>query len=51
MSDFEIVFSRIIQANDFFDAVDVARELEDGEILTVSLIPPEVDGNESIYNG
>lgn len=51
MSDFEIVFSKIIQADDFFDAVDAAKELENSEILTVSLIPPEVDDDDPIYDG
>lgn len=51
MSNFEIVFAKTIAADDFFEAVDKAKELQDCEILTVTSIPPEVDDDDPIYDG
>lgn len=42
MEDYEIVYAKIIQAKDFFDAVDRAKG-EGVEVLTVSRIPPEIE--------
>lgn len=42
MRDFEVIYAKIIQAEDFFDAVEKAKN-EDSEILTVSEVPPEED--------
>lgn len=41
MEDFEIVYAKVIQAESFFDAVELAKN-EGVEVLTVSRIPPEV---------
>ena len=50
MSNFEIVFAKTVEAEDFFDAVDEAKKIEDCEILTVTAIPPEVDDDDPIYD-
>ncbi len=42
MEEYEIVYAKIIEAEDFFDAVDKAK-CENVEILTVSRLPPEID--------
>lgn len=47
MEDFEIVYAKVIQAEDFFDAIEKSQK--DGiEILTVSKVPPEI---EDVYDG
>ena len=42
MKNFEIVYAEIIEAEDFFDAVDKAKK-EGREVLSVSEAPEEVD--------
>lgn len=43
MAKFEIIFSDIVEADDFFDAVDIARKKNNVEILTVSALSEEDD--------
>lgn len=38
MAKFEIIFSDIVEADDFFDAVDMAKQKNQFEILSVSAI-------------
>lgn len=40
MREFEVIYARIIEAEDFFDAVEKAKR-EDAEILSVSEAPIE----------
>ena len=40
MSKFEVIYSKIIDANDFFDAIEKA-EKEDAKLLTVSSLDDE----------
>ena len=47
MEEFEIVYAKVIEANDFFDAVEKAMN-EGAEVLTVSRVPVEVD---DVYDG
>lgn len=42
MEEFEVVYAEIIQAEDFFDAIDKVKT-EGVEVLTVSKLPPEVE--------
>ena len=42
MEEFEVVFAKIIEAEDFFDAIERVKN-EDVEVLTVSKLPPEVE--------
>ena len=42
LKNFEIVYAEIIEAEDFFDAVDKAKK-EGREVLSVSEAPEEVD--------
>lgn len=42
MSEFEIIYCKIIEAEDFFDAVEKAKN-EEAEILSVSEVPTEAD--------
>ncbi len=38
MRDFEVIYVKVIEAEDFFDAVEKAKQ-EDAEILSVSEAP------------
>lgn len=38
MREFEVIYAKIIEAEDFFDAVEKAKQ-EDAEILSVSEAP------------
>lgn len=40
MREFEVIYAKIIEADDFFDAVEKAKQ-EDAEILSVSEAPIE----------
>lgn len=40
MKDFEVIYAKIIEAEDFFDAVEKAKR-EDAEILSVAEAPIE----------
>lgn len=40
MKDFEVIYVKIIEAEDFFDAVEKAKQ-EDAEILSVAEAPIE----------
>lgn len=42
MDEYEVVYAKIIEAEDFFDAVDKAK-CENTEVLTVSKLPPEIE--------
>ena len=41
---FEIVYAKIIEAEDFFDAVDKAKK-EKNEIISVSEAPEDIEEN------
>lgn len=47
MAEFEVVFAKIIEAEDFFDAVDKVKSV-DATILNVSALPEE---EEDVYEG
>ena len=40
---FEIVYAKIIEAEDFFDAVDKAKQEEGVEVISVSEAPEDDD--------
>lgn len=40
MRDFEVIYAKVIEAEDFFDAVEKAKQ-EDAEILSVAEAPVE----------
>ena len=42
MREFEVIYAKMIEAEDFFDAVERAKQ-EDAEILSVSEAPIEED--------
>lgn len=42
MEEYEVVYAKIIEAEDFFDAVEKAK-CEKVEVLTVSKLPPEIE--------
>ena len=46
MRDFEVIYAKVIEAEDFFDAVEKAKQ-EDAEILSVSEAPVE---EEDVFN-
>lgn len=48
MKKFEIVYAKIIEAEDFFDAVDKAKN-EHTEIISVSEAPDDIEEEEYVY--
>ena len=43
MRNFEVVYAEIIEAEDFFDAIEKIKNQEGKEVISVSEAPEEID--------